>query len=192
MIDLVFATNNSNKLKEVKELLPSKINLLGLKDIGCNEDLSETQTTLEGNALQKARYVYDKYNINCFADDTGLEIDALDGRPGVYSARYAGEGKNAGDNMNKVLLEMNKMKNRKANFKTIISLMINNKEYLFEGLVYGNILTEKKGQSGFGYDPVFQPEGYNKSFAEMNLEEKNKISHRAIAVKKLIEFLEKL
>jgi XTP/dITP diphosphohydrolase len=191
-MELIFATQNQNKIKEIQVLLPSTIRLLGLVDIGCNEELPETQSTLEGNASQKARYIFEKYKVNCFADDTGLEIVALNGRPGVYSARYSGEEKNADNNMSKVLKELKKNENRSANFKTIISLIINSKEYLFEGIVNGKILTSKRGQKGFGYDPIFQPEGYNKSFAEMSLEEKNKISHRALAVKKLVDYLSSL
>lgn len=188
-MDLVFATNNQHKLEEIKALISPNIKLLGLDDIHCKEELPETQLTLQGNALQKARYIFDHYKVNCFADDTGLEIDALDGRPGVFSARYAGEQKSACDNMNKVLKEMDNIKNRSANFKTVISLIINNKEFLFEGIVYGNILRDKRGKKGFGYDPIFMPHNYTLSFAEMSLEEKNKISHRAIAVKKLVDYL---
>lgn len=188
-MDLVFATNNQNKLQEIKALISPHINLLTLADIGCVEELPETQLTLEGNALQKAKYVFDQYKVNCFADDTGLEIEALNGRPGVFSARYAGEEKSADRNMRKVLSEMKGVKNRTAYFKTVISLIINNKEVLFKGIVNGIILERKRGKKGFGYDPIFVPEGYQISFAEMSLDEKNKISHRAMAVKKLVDYL---
>ncbi|MGZ4055725.1 MAG: non-canonical purine NTP diphosphatase [Bacteroidia bacterium] len=186
---LVFATANKNKVNEIQELIPDSIHLSGLTDIGCLEEIPETQSTIEGNASQKAFYVYEKYHHNCFADDTGLEIEALDGRPGVLSARYAGESKNADDNMNKILSEMMGQTNRKACFKTVISLVIDGKEKQFEGIVKGTILTEKRGNKGFGYDPIFLADGYDKSFAEMELNEKNKISHRAIAVNKLVEYL---
>jgi len=189
---LVFATSNVNKVKELQQLLPPEIKLLGLNDINCTEDVPETQDTIEGNASQKAFYVFDNYHYDCFADDTGLEVEALDGRPGVLSARYAGESKNANDNMNKLLEDLKNTTNRKARFKTIISLVIDGKEVLFEGIVNGTLLTEKRGEKGFGYDPLFIPDGYVKSFAEMDLTEKNKISHRAIAVKKLIEYLKML
>ena len=186
---LVFATGNKNKAKEIQLLIPDSIQILSLNDIHCEEEIPETQATIEGNASQKAFYVYEKYQYNCFADDTGLEIEALDGQPGVLSARYAGEAKNANDNMDKVLLEMKELDNRKARFKTVISLVINGKELQFEGVVSGTILTEKRGNSGFGYDPIFLPEGSNKSFAEMELQEKNRNSHRAIAINKLVAYL---
>ncbi len=189
---LVFATANQNKAKEIQLLIPNSIEILSLNDIHCQEEIPETQATIEGNASQKAFYVYEKYSQNCFADDTGLEVEALDGQPGVLSARYAGEAKNANDNMDKVLLEMKGMSNRKARFKTVISLVINGKELQFEGIVDGTILTEKRGNSGFGYDPIFLPDGSSKSFAEMDLSEKNRISHRAIAVNKLVEYLKTL
>ena len=186
---LVFATANQNKAKEIQSLIPDSIQILSLNDIHCEEEIPETQPTIEGNASQKAYYVYEKYQYNCFADDTGLEIEALDGQPGVLSARYAGEAKNANDNMDKVLLEMKELDNRKARFKTVISLVINGKECQFEGVVNGTILTEKRGGSGFGYDPIFLPDGSDKSFAEMELSEKNKKSHRAIATAKLLAYL---
>ncbi len=186
---LVFATNNQHKLKEIQHILGDQIELLGLKDIKCFEDIPETSETLEGNASQKAFYVYNKFGYNCFADDTGLEIEALNGKPGVYSARYAGETKSSEANMEKVLTEMNKINERKARFRTVISLIIDGKETLFEGIVNGEILREKKGDEGFGYDPIFQPEGYSETFAEMDLNEKNKISHRARAVQKLVDYL---
>lgn len=173
-------------------MVPPIVRLLGLKDINCIEEIPETQPTIEGNASQKAFYVYEKYGHNCFADDTGLEVEALDGRPGVYSARYAGEEKNAGLNMDKILAELNGISNRKARFKTVVSLVIDGKERQFEGLVNGVILHEKRGGKGFGYDPIFQPDGHTRSFAEMGLEEKNKISHRALAVNKLVEYLKQL
>ena len=188
---LVFATNNQHKLKEIQHILGNRIELLGLKDIGCNEDIPETCPTLEGNASQKAFYIYNKYGHNCFADDTGLEIEALNGEPGVYSARYAGEEKSAEANMGKVLLEMREIKNRKARFRTVISLVIDGEEILFEGIVNGEIRTDKRGDEGFGYDPIFQPDGYLETFAEMDLNEKNKISHRALAVQKLVTFLKR-
>ncbi len=189
---LVFATNNGNKIKEINHLLANKFNLLGLADIGCIEEIPETQPTIEGNAAQKAFYVYENYKHNCFADDTGLEVEALQGRPGVFSARYAGEEKNAQKNMEKILAEMQGITNRSARFKTIISLVIDGKEKQFEGVVNGIILQEKRGEKGFGYDPIFQPEGYSRSFAEMELFEKSNISHRGIAVNKLVEYLKTL
>lgn len=186
---LVFATNNQHKLKEIQHILGEQIELLGLSDIGCYEEIPETRETLEGNASQKAFFIYEKYDYNCFADDTGLEIEALNRRPGVYSARYAGEAKNSKANMGKVLAEMHKIKNRKARFRTVISLVIEGQETLFEGIVDGQILEEKRGIKGFGYDPIFQPDGYKETFAEMELGEKNKISHRARAVQKLVTYL---
>lgn len=189
---LVFATANQNKAKEIQALIPDSIEILSLNDIHCTEEIPETQPTIEGNASQKAFYVFEKYQQNCFADDTGLEIEALNGQPGVISAMYAGESKNANDNMDKVLSEMKGIGNRKARFKTVISLVINGKELQFEGVVNGTILTEKRGGSGFGYDPIFLPDGSSKSFAEMELSEKNMISHRAIAVNKLVTHLNSL
>ena len=188
-MDLVFATNNQHKLQELQAILGDEFRLLSLKDIGCNEDIPEEQPTLEGNASQKSHYIFNKFGYNCFADDTGLEIDALNGEPGVYSARYAGEEKSAEANMKKVLHKMAKINRRKARFRTVISLIINGKEDLFEGVVNGEILFSKKGGSGFGYDPIFQPDGFEKSFAEMGMDEKNKISHRGRAVQKLVNFL---
>lgn len=186
---LVFATANQNKAKEIQSLIPDSIEILSLNDIHCSEEIPETQATIEGNAAQKAFYVFEKYQNNCFADDTGLEIEALGGRPGVLSARYAGDAKNANDNMDKILLEMKEINNRKARFKTVISLVINGKECQFEGVVQGIILKEKRGNSGFGYDPIFLPDGYDKTFAQMDFDTKNKVSHRAIAVYKLVEYL---
>lgn len=186
---LVFATNNPNKLAEIRMLVPSSIEIMSLKDINCNEELPETSDNLEDNAAQKAYYVFDNYGFNCFADDTGLEIDALDGRPGVYSARYAGEKCISEDNMQKVLSEMKGEDNRDACFRTIISLVIDGKEFQFEGQVYGQIIPEKWGDKGFGYDPIFLPDGFEESYAQMSVQKKNEISHRGLAVKKLIEFL---
>lgn len=189
---LVFATNNLNKLKEVQALMPEHIQLLSLKDIECMEDIPETQDTIEGNAIQKADYLKAHYGYDCFADDTGLEVEALDGAPGVYSARYAGPQRNADDNTNKLLEELNNNSNRQAQFKTVIALQLNGQLHTFTGICKGDITTEKKGQGGFGYDPVFQPEGYTQTFAEITLEEKNKIGHRGKAVQQLITFLQNL
>ena len=189
---LVFATANQNKVKEIQALIPDSIRLLGLSDIQCLEEIPETQPTIEGNAAQKAFYVFEKYQHNCFADDTGLEVEALDNRPGVMSARYAGDAKNASDNIDKVLAELKNETNRTARFKTSISLVINGEETLFEGVVEGTILKEKRGEKGFGYDPIFLPHGSDRSFAEMELAEKNKISHRALAVNKLVAYLNKV
>jgi XTP/dITP diphosphohydrolase len=186
---LVFATNNQHKLHEIKHLLDGSFELLSLNDINCTDDIPENQETIEGNASEKAFYIWNKYQLNCFADDTGLEIEALNGEPGVYSARYAGDEKSPEKNIELVLQKMAKIKNRKARFKTVISLVIDGKEVQFEGLVEGNILEEKKGQSGFGYDPIFQPIESQFSFAEMPLSEKNKISHRGRATRKLVEYL---
>lgn len=188
----VFATNNSHKLEEVKDILGNKIELLSMKEIGCFDDIPETDDTLEGNALLKARYIYKHFHVDCFADDTGLEVEALNGAPGVYSARYAGEGHNSEANMKKLLLELEGIENRKARFRTVFALIINGKEHLFEGIVKGNIIKVRKGTSGFGYDPIFIPEGYNQTFAEMGNDEKNKISHRAIAAQKLCKFLKSI
>jgi XTP/dITP diphosphohydrolase len=186
---LVFATNNLNKLKEVQEMLPNSIQLLSLKDIHCFDEVDETETTLEGNAQLKADYITQKFGFNCFADDTGLEVESLDGKPGVYSARFAGEPSNSENNMQKLLVDLETKSNRKAQFRTAVSLNINDKKFLFEGICKGDILTSKQGKKGFGYDPVFKPEGFEQSFAEMTSEEKNKISHRGIAIQKLVEFL---
>lgn len=189
---LVFATNNLNKLKEVQEMLPSSIELLSLKDINCNEEVDETENTLQGNAKLKADYITKNYGYNCFADDTGLEVEALDGKPGVYSARFAGEPRNAERNMQKLLDELKNKSNRNAQFRTAICLNLDGKQFLFEGICTGEILQSKQGDKGFGYDPIFKPEGYQQSFAEMSFNEKNKISHRGIAIEKLVEFLCKL
>ncbi|HNX56308.1 MAG TPA: non-canonical purine NTP diphosphatase [Prolixibacteraceae bacterium] len=186
---LVFATNNKHKLQEIKHILGNSIELLSLNDIGCMEDIPENQPTIEGNAAEKSFYVYNKYGYNCFADDTGLEIEALNGEPGVYSARYAGEEKSSDKNIELVLLKLNKIKKRKARFKTVISLVIDGRETQFEGIVDGEILEERRGATGFGYDPVFKPIESSLSFAEMSLDEKNKISHRGRATQKLIDYL---
>lgn len=189
-LKLVFATNNAHKLEEVSAILGEKVELLSLSDIDCHTDIPETADTLEGNALLKSSYIFKNYHLDCFADDTGLEVEALGGAPGVFSARYAGgEGHNAEANMLKLLHEMEGKENRKAQFRTAVSLILNGKEYLFEGVIKGEIIKEKRGNSGFGYDPVFVPEGYNQTFAELGNDVKNKISHRALAVNKLCEFL---
>ena len=192
MHKLVFATNNDHKLRELKEILSSEFELLSLSDIGCDDDIPETGTTLEANAAQKSFYIWDKYGIDCFADDTGLEIEALGNEPGVYSARYAGEGRNATDNMVKVLEKMGNKTNRTARFRCVISLIIGGKEKQFEGIVEGKILTEKHGEAGFGYDPIFMPHGFNQSFAEMSADDKNRISHRGRAVMKLVDYLKNI
>lgn len=187
---LVFATNNAHKLEEVAAILGDKVELLSLNDINCHEDIPETADSLEGNALLKSLFVYQNYGLDSFGDDTGLEVEALNGAPGVYSARYAeGEGHDAQANMRKLLHELEGKENRKAQFRTVISLILNRKEYLFEGVIKGEIIRERRGNSGFGYDPVFVPEGYDQTFAELGNEIKNKISHRALAVQKLCEFL---
>ncbi|SDH28131.1 non-canonical purine NTP diphosphatase [Winogradskyella thalassocola] len=188
-MQLVFATNNLNKLKEVQSMLPEHIKLLSLKDIACDEDIPETQPTIEGNAIQKAEYLKKHYGYDCFADDTGLEVDALNGEPGVFSARYAGTQRNPDDNTNKLLTELKDKPNRNAQFKTVIALHLNGKLHSFTGICKGTITTEKYGEGGFGYDPVFKANGCDKTFAEITLEEKNKIGHRGLAVKKLVEFL---
>lgn len=188
--ELVFATNNGHKLEEVASLLAESYKLLSLNDINCAEDIPETADTLEGNALLKAQFVYNTYGKNCFSDDTGLEVEALDNAPGVYSARYAGETKSAEANMNKLLIELAGKKNRNAQFRTAIALILDGEEYLFEGIIKGKIIATKRGGNGFGYDPLFIPEGYTETFAELPLTEKNKISHRARAIQKLITFLE--
>ena len=188
---LVFASNNKNKIAEIQALVPNTIQIISLEDIGCTEEIPETSNTIEGNAILKANYVTEKYGFNCFADDTGLEVDALNGAPGVYSARYAGEQKDANDNMDKLLLELKDTTNRKANFKTVIALNLNGEQNLFTGIINGTIIEEKIGTNGFGYDPIFVADGYTKTFAELTMEEKSTISHRGIAVKELILFLQK-
>ena len=187
----VFATNNAHKLEEVTAILGNKIELLSMKDINCHADIPETADTLEGNVLLKARYIFENYQLDCFADDTGLEVEALNGAPGVYSARYAGDAHNSEANMKKLLQDMEGIENRKAQFRTVFALIINGKEHLFEGIVKGEITKHRHGTSGFGYDPVFIPEGYTQTYAEMGNELKNKISHRALATNKLCNFLSK-
>lgn len=191
MKTLVFATNNLHKLEEVRDILGGSFRIASLKEIGCTDDIPETAGTLEGNALQKARYVKDKFGYDCFADDTGLEVEALDGAPGVFSARYAGPGHDSEANMQKLLKELEGKANRQAQFRTVVALILEGWEYTFEGIVRGSILAERRGTAGFGYDPVFVPEGYAETFAEMGSEEKNRISHRARAVQKLADFLHK-
>ena len=186
---LVFASNNLNKIKEIQSILNGSIQLLSLEDIGCHEEIPETADTIEGNAILKADYVTEKYGYDCFADDTGLEVKALNGEPGVYSARYAGEQKNADDNMNKLLDALKNEEDRSAQFKTVIALNLNGAQHLFTGLAKGNITLNKTGNHGFGYDPIFQPENYNETFAELSAEIKNKISHRAKATEQLIDYL---
>ena len=189
---LVFASNNKNKIQEIQQLVPNSIQILSLEEIGCAEDIPETADTIEGNAILKANYVTEKYGYNCFADDTGLEVETLNGAPGVYSARYAGEQKDANDNMDKLLLELKDKTNRKANFKTVIALNLNSEQNLFTGIINGKIIEEKIGTNGFGYDPIFVADGFKKTFAELTMEEKSTISHRGIAVKQLLTFLQKL
>jgi XTP/dITP diphosphohydrolase len=186
---LVFASSNKNKIQEIQQLVPNTIQILSLEDVGCTEDIPETADTIEGNAILKANYVTEKYGYDCFADDTGLEVEALNGAPGVYSARYAGEQKDSNDNMDKLLSELKEKSNRKANFKTVIVLNLNGKQHLFTGIVNGKIIEEKIGTNGFGYDPIFVADGFDKTFAELNMEEKSTISHRGIAVKELIKHL---
>lgn len=186
---LVFATNNKHKLQEVRDILGNRVEILSLKDIDCNDEIPETGTTLEENALIKARWISEKYNCNCFADDTGLEVDALNGAPGVYSARYAGEDCDSEANMLKLLQNLTGKTNRTAQFRTVIALIINREEYLFDGVVKGSISTEKMGEAGFGYDPIFVPQGYDLSFAQMGSEAKNSISHRYRATEKLSIYL---
>ncbi len=186
---IVFATNNQHKLKEIRKAIGNKHEIVSLKDIGFEEDIPETHDTLNDNASEKAFHIYNKFKLNCFADDTGLEIDVLDGEPGVYSARYAGENPSFEDNMNKVLDKMQGKTNRSAKFKTIISLIIDGEETQFEGICPGTIMTEKYGNTGFGYDPIFMPNGFQETFSELSLDKKNKISHRGLATKKLINFL---
>jgi len=191
MQQLVFATNNAHKLEEVAAKIEGKIKLLNLTDIGCIEEIDETGNTFRENASLKSRFIYDKYHINCFGDDSGLEIEALNGEPGVFSARYAGEHGNHAANIDKTLAALKNITNRKANFRTVISLIWNGEEHFFEGVINGTIRNERSGTQGFGYDPIFQPDGYDKTFAEMSLAEKNKISHRAIAMADLLDFLKK-
>jgi XTP/dITP diphosphohydrolase len=191
-LNLVFATNNNNKVKEIQALIGDNFKILSLQSVNCLEDISETSDTLEGNALQKANYLFQNYGYDCFADDTGLLVETLDGEPGVYSARYAGPQKNADDNMNLLLEKLNNKENRIAKFQTVIALIINGETKTFSGEVHGKIALAKSGKEGFGYDPVFIPDGFETTFSEMSLEEKNKISHRGIATRKLMNYLKNL
>ena len=190
-MNIVFVTNNQNKLSEIKNLVSSNYNILSLKDIDFHNDIDETENTLEGNAMLKAKYIHSRFGLDCFADDTGLEIDVLDGKPGVYSARYAGPQCNAKDNIDKVLSELKNFENRNAKFITVIALILNGKQFFFKGVCKGYITKIPRGKDGFGYDPIFQPLKSKLTFAEMNQSEKGKISHRGIAVKKLIDYLNK-
>lgn len=192
MSSILFASHNTYKAKEIASLLPDHLKLITLSDLNYYEEIPETGTTLKENALFKAKFTYDKFNCNCFADDSGLEVEALNNEPGVYSARYAGPQKNDGANMDKLLNSLKDVNNRIARFKTVIAFIYEGKEYFFEGIINGKITNTKTGTNGFGYDPIFMPEGFNKTFAEMSSDEKNSISHRAIAVKKMIDFLKKI
>lgn len=187
---IVFATNNQHKIEEIQSILGNLLSIIPLSEIGCTEEIPETSLTIEGNAVQKAMYVFEKYHVGCFADDTGLEVEALGGRPGVKSARYAGPGHDFDANVTKLLHELQGQLSRRARFKTVISLITNEHEMLFEGIINGIITTERRGKGGFGYDPVFIPDGYEQTFAEMPAELKNAISHRAIATRKLVAFLQ--
>ena len=191
-MQLVFATNNQNKIKEIQGLIPSHITVLSLKDIGCLEDIPETQATIEGNAKQKADYVTKKYGYNCFADDTGLEVGSLNNEPGVFSARYAGEQRDANDNMDLLLENLSDKNNRDAQFKTVVALNLNATKETFTGICKGEITTKKTGEKGFGYDPIFKPKGYDATFAQMELDLKNTIGHRGKAVKLLVAYLNTL
>ena len=188
-MQLVFASNNKNKIKEIQLLVSDTIQILSLEEIGCTEDIPETADTIEGNAILKANYVTEKFGFNCFADDSGLEVDALNGEPGVFSARYAGEPKNDENNIDKLLANLKEIENKKANFKTVICLNLQGEQHLFTGIINGKIIEERMGTNGFGYDPIFVADGYQQTFAELTLEEKARISHRGIAVQKLIDFL---
>ena len=188
-INLIFATSNQNKVLEIQKILPKKFNIKSLKDLNYFEDVPENETTIEGNAIFKAKYIYEKFNINVFSDDTGLEVEALNGEPGVHSARYAGTTGSSEKNIKKLLKNLKNIKNRNARFKTVIALIIDNKLHIFSGIVEGYILDSPKGNNGFGYDPIFCPNGFDKSFAELTLKEKNLISHRSLAMKKLIDFI---
>ena len=187
---LLFATNNKHKIREISDIISNNFTIIGLADVNITEDIPEEADTLADNAIFKARYVHERTGMNVFADDTGLEVEALGGEPGVYSARYAGEGKSFDDNINKLLNRLEGVEERKARFRTVIALIFENREYMFEGTVEGEILTERKGTGGFGYDPVFRAAGYDQTFAEMPLSEKNRISHRAVAMRKLLNFIE--
>jgi XTP/dITP diphosphohydrolase len=186
---IVFATNNANKIHEIQSMLPKSIEIISLESIGCFEEIPETADTIEGNAILKANYVTQKFGYDCFADDTGLEVEALNGEPGVFSARYAGEQKSADDNMDKLLLNLENSTNRNAQFKTVIALNLNDGQYLFTGIARGEIILEKIGHEGFGYDPIFRPEGFQETFAQLSLDTKNTISHRGKATRELIAFL---
>jgi len=188
-INLIFATSNQNKVLEIQKILPKKFNIKSLKDLNYFEDVPENETTIEGNAIFKAKYIYEKFNINVFADDTGLEVEALNGEPGVHSERYAGTTRSSEKNIKKLLKNLKNIKNRNARFKTVIALIIDNKLHIFSGIIEGYILDSPKGNNGFGYDPIFCPNGFDKSFAELTLKEKNLISHRSLAMKKLIDFI---
>lgn len=192
MHQLIFATGNPHKIREVEQLLTGRFEVLGLKDIDCREELPETRPTIVGNALQKAEYVHEHYGVDCFSEDSGLEIDALQGAPGVYSARYAGEGRNSDDNIDLVLQQMAGATERSARFRTVIALILNGETHTFEGVAEGTILGKRSGSGGFGYDPIFRPLGYQQTFAEMDAATKNAISHRGKAVRKLVEFLQSL
>jgi len=192
MLELIFATNNQNKLIEVQKILGTSIIIKNLSDLSFYEDIPETMPTIEGNASQKSHFIFDKYHKDCFADDTGLEVDALEGHPGVHSARYAGEERNFEKNIDKLLEELKDSSNRNAHFKTIISLILDGKEYLFEGIIEGEIIKERRGTNGFGYDSVFLPKGYNDTFAEMSMELKNTLSHRYLAINKMKLFLDSI
>jgi XTP/dITP diphosphohydrolase len=189
MKTIVFATNNAHKLDEVRSIVSVLINIVSLSDIGCHDEIPETADTLEGNALQKATYIKDHFGYDCFADDTGLEVELLNGEPGVHSARYAGDGHDSNANINKLLRILEGQQNRKARFRTVIALIINDKTAFFEGVINGHIIHEKRGDTGFGYDPVFVPDGFDQTFAELGAEQKNKISHRALAARKFAEHL---
>lgn len=188
-INLIFATSNQNKVLEIQKILPKRFEIKSMKDLNYFEDVPENENTIEGNAIFKAKYIYEKFNINVFADDTGLEVEALNGEPGVHSARYAGTTRNSEKNIKKLLKNLKNVKNRNARFKTVIALLIDNKLHTFSGIVEGYILDSPMGNNGFGYDPIFCPNGFDKSFAELTLKEKNLISHRSLAMKKLIDFI---
>lgn len=186
---IVFATNNLHKLEEIRKISEGQLEILSLSDINCHDDIPETGDTLQENALIKARFVKEKYDLDCFADDTGLEVEALNNAPGIYSSRYAGEDGNSENNMRKLLHDLNNIENRSARFRTVIALILHNEEHFFEGEIGGEIITIKKGTNGFGYDPIFKPNGYDKTFGELSNEIKNRLSHRAIATQKLVSFL---
>jgi len=188
-MDLIFATGNQNKLIEISKIIPKNVNIISFKDLNFDEEVPENENTIEGNAIYKAKYIYNKFNINVFSDDTGLEVETLNGEPGVHSARYAGAKCNTKDNIEKLLRKLENKKNRNARFKTVIALIVENKIHTFKGIVEGKILKNPIGKNGFGYDSIFSPSGYNKSFAELTLNEKNLISHRSLAIKKLINFI---